>query len=146
MSVCVSVSLICASNQDLNLISQLVLCLYMKTTTRLLVLLNQSRKNPCELDSSLSAYESCLVYLENSCSFYVIFMPLPNLMMCTQVIFKQLNRRIIGLLDLLSQLKKQIPTILIVYISTLYQVSECSRISLHIESILGCFCPGNLNF
>ena len=36
----------------------------MTITTCLLVLLNQSRDNACELVSSLSAYESCLVYLE----------------------------------------------------------------------------------
>ena len=51
-----SVNLICATNKELNLISQLFLCLYMKITTCLLVLLNQSRDNACELVSSLSAY------------------------------------------------------------------------------------------
>ena len=43
----------------------------MKITTCLLVLINQLRKwdnsFSCELVSSLSAYESCLIYLEQSC-------------------------------------------------------------------------------
>ena len=49
----------------------LVHCLHMKITTCLLVLINQLRKwdnsFSCELVSSLSAYESCLIYLEQSC-------------------------------------------------------------------------------
>ena len=67
MLVCVPVIPICATNQELNLISWLVLCLYMKITTCLclLVLLNQSRDNACELvNSSLFAYESSLFYLD----------------------------------------------------------------------------------
>ena len=71
MLVCVSVSPICATNQELNLVCLLVLCLHMKITTCLLVLINQLRKLDnsfsCELVSSLSAYESCLIYLEQSC-------------------------------------------------------------------------------
>ena len=61
MSVCVSVSPICATNQELNLNSLLVLCLHMKITTCLLILINQYRELdnffPCELLSSFSADE-----------------------------------------------------------------------------------------
>merc|ERR1711867_240160 len=57
--------------RSFNLISMLVHCLHMKITTCLLVLINQLRKLDnsfsCELVSSLSAYESCLIYLEQSC-------------------------------------------------------------------------------
>ena len=57
--------------RSFNLISMLVHCLHMKITTCLLVLINQLRKwdnsFSCELVSSLSAYESCLIYLEQSC-------------------------------------------------------------------------------
>ena len=57
--------------RSFNLISMLVHCLHMKITTCLLVLINQLRKwdnsFSCELVSSLSAYESCLIYLEKSC-------------------------------------------------------------------------------
>ena len=66
MSVCVSVIPICAANKELNLISKLVLCLYMKITTCLPVLFNQSRDSASELVSSLFAYESSLVYLEQN--------------------------------------------------------------------------------
>ena len=66
MSVCVSVNPICATNKELNQISKLVLCLYTKMTTCLLVLFNQSRDNASELVRSLSSYESSLVYLENN--------------------------------------------------------------------------------
>ena len=48
----------------------------MKITTCLLVLINQLRKLDnsfsYELVSSLSAYESCLIYLEQSCQSYII--------------------------------------------------------------------------
>jgi len=57
--------------RSFNLISMLVHCLHMKITTCLLVLINQLRKwdnsFSCELVSSLSAYESSLIYLEQSC-------------------------------------------------------------------------------
>ena len=62
--------------RSFNLISMLVHCLHMKITTCLLVLINQLRKLDnsfsCELVSSLSAYESCLIYLEQSCQSYII--------------------------------------------------------------------------
>ena len=53
--------------------------LYMKITTCLLVLLNQSRANACELVSSLSAYERSLVYLEHNFHSYMIAMVIGNL-------------------------------------------------------------------
>ena len=62
--------------RSFNLISMLVHCLHMKITTCLLVLINQLRKwdnsFSCELVSSLSAYESCLIYLEQSCQSCII--------------------------------------------------------------------------
>ena len=57
--------------RSFNLISMLFHCLHKKITNCLLVLINQLRKLDnsfsCELVSSLSAYESCLIYLEQSC-------------------------------------------------------------------------------
>ena len=50
--------------------SQLVPSLYMKITTCLLILLNQSRDNACELVSFLTAYESSHVYLEKNSILY----------------------------------------------------------------------------
>ena len=67
MSVCVSVSPICATNQELYLISNLVLCLHMKITTCLI-----DSSFSCELVRSFSAYESILVYLEQSFHSYMI--------------------------------------------------------------------------
>ena len=62
--------------RSFNLISMLVHCLHMKITTCLLVFINQLRKLEnsfsCELFSSLSACESCLIYLEQSCQSYMI--------------------------------------------------------------------------
>ena len=55
--MCQSVLHICATNKELNLISKLVLCLFLKITTCLLVLFNQSRDSTSELFSSLSAYK-----------------------------------------------------------------------------------------
>ena len=76
MLVCVSVSPICATNQELNLVCLLVLCLHMKITTCLLVLINQQRELvnsfSCELVSSFSAYEIILIYLEQSFHSYMI--------------------------------------------------------------------------
>ena len=63
MAVCVSVNPICAMNMELNLINMLILFLYKKITSSLIVLLNQSRDNACEIVCSLSAYKSSLVYL-----------------------------------------------------------------------------------
>ena len=60
MSVCVSISPICATNKEL--------------TTCLLVLLNQQRDNASELAMSLSAYESSLFYLEQNFHSYMISM------------------------------------------------------------------------
>ena len=72
MSVCLSGSPICATNKDLILISRLVLCLYLNISTCLLVLFSQSRDNASELASSLSAYESSLVYLEQNFHAFMI--------------------------------------------------------------------------
>ena len=62
--------------RSFSLISMIVHCLHIKITTYLLVLINQLRKLDnsfsCELVSSLSAYESCLIYLEQSCQSYII--------------------------------------------------------------------------
>ena len=75
MYVCQSV-LFVQPIRSFNLISMLVHCLHMKITTCLLVLINQLRKldnsYSCELVCSLSAYESCLIYLEQSCQSYII--------------------------------------------------------------------------
>ena len=69
--------------RSFNLISMLVHCLHLKITTCLLVLINQLKKwdnsFSCELVSSLSAYESCLIYLEQSChSILSSSMPQPT--------------------------------------------------------------------
>ena len=74
MSVCVSVSPVCATNNELNLISSLLLCLYMKITTCLLVLINQSRAESCEFVSSLSAHDSSQREIQETGVSYMITM------------------------------------------------------------------------
>ena len=66
--ICVHQSSLC--NQS-GAKSELVHCLYMKITACLPALLNLSRENVCELVSTFSAYESCLVYLKKTCGSYV---------------------------------------------------------------------------
>ena len=68
VNICVRQSSLC--NQS-GAKSELVLCLYMKITACLPALLNLSRENVCELVSTFSAYESCLVYLKKTCGSYV---------------------------------------------------------------------------
>ena len=76
MSVCVSVSPICATNEELNLVCLFVSSLSAYENHYLSASFDQPIKRvssfSCDLVSSFSAYESILIYLEQSFHSYMI--------------------------------------------------------------------------